>query len=67
MSTIEGLEAMEGVGNRKNTRVKRNKFTHMSLLTEHRTPEPPERLDKYLRMSLTTYLDLLRMNGCTFY
>lgn len=53
MITIEDLEAMAvivwGVGNRKNTRVKRNKFTHMSLLTEHRTPESPKRLDKLFK------------------
>lgn len=39
------------VGNRKNTRVKRKKFTHVhvSLLTEHRTPESPKRLDKLFK------------------
>lgn len=55
MANIEDLdlEAMAvivwGVGNRKNTRVKRKKFTHRSLLTEHRTPESPKRLDKLFK------------------
>lgn len=45
-----------GVGNRKNTRVNRNKFTHVRLLTEHRTPESPKRLDKLLFKNEFTHL-----------